>query len=330
MTTRAETAAAEDGRNSDAFGVTVWALGPHHFLDATKAEAEALRAAMAVLRDAVAIEQKLDLLLSNLIEFERELADRALAMMYRGFQSVHGLLDDQLAFGQRLLNLLSAARTYVDHVKHHVKRMHPGDPIAVAAVEAAMSQQYDTSFAYRLMEALRNYSQHRGMPLHGFSYDRRWIDEDGGRRMENNVRLSLDAATLAADGGFKATTLNELEAEPKGMDLKRVVREYVGGLATVHGVVRDAIDGVATAAEALVSDWRARYATAAGLGQPPVGLAVVRRSGQGRGTNLTGLADTPIGYLELLRSRTGQIVNLASQSLSTRPLPTKPVPARAP
>lgn len=315
---------------ADVYGITVWALGPHHFLDATQAEAETLCAAMAALRDAVAIEQKLDLLLSNLIEFERELAERALAMMYRGFQSVHGLLDDQLAFGQRLLNLLSAARTYADHVKHHVKRLHPGDATAVAAVEDALNKQYDTSFAYRLMEALRNYSQHRGMPLHGFSYDRRWIDEDGGRRMENNVRLTLDAAMLAADGRFKPATLKELEAEPKGMDLKRLVREYVGGLATVHGVVRDTIDEVVTAAETLVVEWRARYATVAGLAQPPVGLAVVRRHGSGRSSNLTGLADTAIGYLELLRSRTGQIVNLASQSLSTRPLPTKPNPVPAP
>jgi hypothetical protein len=43
---------------ADVFFVTAWALGPYHYIDATRAEAEALRGALAALRNAVAIEQK--------------------------------------------------------------------------------------------------------------------------------------------------------------------------------------------------------------------------------------------------------------------------------
>ena len=57
----------------------------------------------------------------------------------------------------------------------------------------------------------------------------------------------------------------------------------------------------------------------------PAVLRLAERTGAGSVLQVPiALAGTPLGSLELLRSRTGQTVNLASQSLSTRPLPTKP------
>ena len=285
-------------------------------------EADELLLAMADLKHLVAFEQKFDLLLENLMEMERELLNRALVTNLRGIQSTHDMLDDQLAFARRLLNLMSAARTYVDHVKHHMSAMHPSDATVQTAVAAFFADRYDASLAYRVMEALRNYSQHRGMPIHGFSYEPQWIDEDGGSRLEANYRIKLDLALLREDKGFKTTVLKELEEIGVEPDLKSTARAYVDELGKVHMSLRAMVDDRMEAARDRLFEWRERYAQSSGA-TSIVGLAVVDNTDPDRPRHLTGLADVPLGYLDRLRRRNGSLQNLSKKTVSSRVLPPK-------
>ncbi|KQM97988.1 hypothetical protein [Sphingomonas sp. Leaf25] len=307
---------------SKSFGLTIWALGAHHVLPISASEADDLVSAMSDLKHLVAFEQKFDLLLENLLELERELLDRALVTNLRGFQSAHDMLDDQLAFARRLLNLMSAARTYVDHVKHHMSAMHPGDAVVKAAVDALFADRYDASLDYRVMEAMRNYSQHRGMPVHGFSYEPHWIDEGGDRRLEANYRIKLDLALLREDKKFKASVLKELDEAGVEPDLKSIVRGYVAQLGEVHLSLRDLIDHRMKAARNRLSEWRERYSQASGAASM-LGLAVVDGTDPVRPKHLTGLADTPLGYLDRLRRRNGSIQNISVRTVSSKVLPPK-------
>src|SRR5689334_16646405 len=148
-------------------GLMIWAIGQHALLELAPEEVKGLREAVEDLREMVDIEQKFDLVISNFVEHERELAERVLIHTYRGIHSEHDLHDDKLAFARRILNLLSAGRLYIDQVKHHMTKLFPDNQETQAEVVEHFSDQYKSSLGYRVMEALRNYSQHRGMPVHG-------------------------------------------------------------------------------------------------------------------------------------------------------------------
>ena len=283
------------------YEITIFAIGQRYSIEITEAEFSALSAAVVSLSNAVAIEQKFDLLVSNHIELEREIAERTLLLMYRGFQTTHDMLDDQLAFGQRLLNLLAAARMYVDHIKHHISEMNQGDQSGLEEAKRIFASQYDGSFAYRLMEALRNYSQHRGLPIHGFSYNQQYVQARGEPdRVEHNVRLSIDADLLQADRSFKRRVLDELKALPSDLDLKPLVREYIEKLAIAHVALRQSIDKRVSDATTLINDWRQRYIDESGV-TDPLGLALISSGENMQMLHRKGLSDTPIVISNALR-----------------------------
>lgn len=302
------------------FGLAAWALGRHVFLEVAQAEALALKAAVADLAEAVSIEQKFDLVMSNFVELETEVVERSINMMYRGWQAHEDLLDDRLAFARRLLNVLSATRLYVDHVKHHTGRLYPNDDTVADDVKKLFSARYDASFAYRVMDALRNYSQHRGMPIHGFSYDQNWIKDDD--RVEANVSFSVDVDTLALDGRFKTSVLNEMKQLSSQIDLKPLTREYIEQLGAAHLALRALITPRIDAAASLLRGANERYESHAGPDRL-TGIAVVEERSDGTREKLSGLATTAIEYLARLKGRNSRLANLSRQTLATKTIPTK-------
>lgn len=79
-------------------------------------------------------------------------------------------------------------------------------------MKAITSPEYDARLGYRVMEALRNYVQHRGLPLHSITVGGGWIDTEEGRRRKEKTTLYLNVDTLAEDKDFKKDVLDELRS----------------------------------------------------------------------------------------------------------------------
>lgn len=66
----------------------------------------------------------------------------------------------KIEVNRHILNYLSSTRTYIDHVARLLKKINLSEEF-----ELKISNIYDENFSYRFYSRLRNYSQHKGIPL---------------------------------------------------------------------------------------------------------------------------------------------------------------------
>jgi hypothetical protein len=79
---------------------------------------------------ATSIEEKLAIVAGNYAEYESELLDGAMRQVLRSDFSSRGRHQGRLAITRRLVNLLSAARMYVDQVKSDLSEFDPTGELA--------------------------------------------------------------------------------------------------------------------------------------------------------------------------------------------------------
>jgi hypothetical protein len=142
---------------------------------------------------------------------------------------------------RRLTNLLSSGRLYVDQVKHEAGVLDCRQPELAKALTEKCSVEYDSKLGYRVMEALRNYTQHRDLPVHQLSFATTWEPEGAFKDLVYRVVPSFNVTKLAEDGEFKKAILAELSAIGPVVPLTPLVREYVEGVSMVHESFRSSI-----------------------------------------------------------------------------------------
>jgi hypothetical protein len=313
-----------EGMTKSKTGLMRWVIGDRQFMEVPKSTINLLQAAMDDLGEIVDIEQKFEILYSNFIELEEEIAVCTLQETYRHAASVTELFDYTLAMTRRVGNLLSSGRLYVDQVKHHISALFPKDAATKAEVDGYFSHEYDRLLGYRVMEALRNYSQHRGLPVHGMTHAASWVDDDlPTKRVEHNAALNIFMKELKSDDSIKARVMAELAELGETVDLKPLIREYVEGLANAHLKIRALLEPRRKQAEDVVLEWRERFRQHAKLDKTPVGLVAGRALEDRTAEKFFALTDNPIVYAAALRARTSVIGNLSKRAVSTRKIVKK-------
>ena len=115
--------------NDDAkFGLARAILGSSAFLPLSAEEYATLLAAKELITEVLTFEQKFDVLVSNLLEFEKTLNDLATDHMIRSDYEYYALNDNRVLIAQRVQNLLGACRLYLDHGAHHAGKMESAVP----------------------------------------------------------------------------------------------------------------------------------------------------------------------------------------------------------
>jgi hypothetical protein len=229
----------------------------------------ALCQARSTFVDAGAFEQRYEILLGNHLALEQFCAEwslrREVEMDHRYETGARVILEAN----RHVMNLLSAARSYADHVVRDFK--HLGlSPAFQEQAEALMSEAYDRSLSYRVMCALRNYVQHRATPVHGMTSGKKsgcWADM---------LVIYCQKKTLKEEGKFKASVLAEMEDQ---VDLRLVAREYMRGVSSVHVELRKRVDEHCREARRLHEEAIAEFVAAQRepeLGTPGIGLTVCR------------------------------------------------------
>ncbi len=136
-------------------------------------------------------------------------------------------------------------------------------------------EQYDALLPYRALEALRNYVQHRGFPVHSMSYSSGIVNVGFGERFRHIVTAYLEPESLREDGRFKASVLAELEATGQKIDLRQLVRGYVQGLWRINRWIRSTNGARVEVAEVLLRECIEEFRAFAG-GQSITALAAVK------------------------------------------------------
>ena len=185
------------------------------------------------------LEEKFDLLMENYYEYEKEILRASLRYLVFP-QDIHNLLQDaRLAITRRLVNLLSTCRLYLDQSSHHISAALGENSKIKTAHESAKSEEYDSNFSYRLLEELRNHTQHRGYPFHVITFHSQLVEREPEAPVVTTSIPKLSIARLRDEGGFKKKVLDELaETGKDDIDLTPHIRSYIDSLQTIQAKLR--------------------------------------------------------------------------------------------
>lgn len=191
-----------------------------------------------VLFEALSFEEKFDLVLSNYLEFEKTLMDHTIEFMVKSQHDYLSSYQVRLSFNVRISNLLGSIRQYRDHLTKHLKVCLLRNEGSKELIKQEFSKEYDHFFEFRFIEALRNYVQHYGLPVHSVEKKSKWTPNP----IEGNMLFSIDLFVfkkdLMLDSTFKKSVLNEM---PDKVELSYSLRRYVESLNKVHLILRNAI-----------------------------------------------------------------------------------------
>jgi len=242
------------------FVLCQYILGKTGQVEITEAEYKALGAALKTLFQLRDAEEKYTALIENYFELELSLLEVALRSMILQNIDAPSAQQPRNLINRRIINLLTAARLYVDSFPQHAGALLTGD--VLANVLKAPSEAYDKSLAYRVMETLRNYSQHAALPVHMWATESRWDDSVEPSLLKFSVDPGLGLEMLALSPKFKKTVLDELKKYKEAIPLKPLIREYIEHLSGLHETFRKATEQVRVESKKLIEDAVARFITA--------------------------------------------------------------------
>lgn len=202
-------------------------MGQSAIIDITKKDYEDIRISQVCVYDLLLIEQKYDNLIENYLEYENYLMEVAHRhMLDRDFVWA-GLRDASNTIQRRIMNLLNSSKSFIEQSKHHLKMILPDDTKSFEEYESFIRQQYDNYLGYRVMEALRNHSQHFNFPAPHLSLNMKRVDRSTHNQLLVSTTPSISVANLEKNEKFKSSILRELKEIGEVVDVKPLLREYV-------------------------------------------------------------------------------------------------------
>ena len=296
-------------------------MGAPGFLDISEDEFQRCKSAHTRLLTVLNIEVTFDLLLENYAEFERDCL--GLSHRFLLFRRHGEPLGPKREINRRMANLLSSARLYVEQVPKDLDAIYSPDKCSKPAnlkpakdfIHSCNRQR--ASFAYCAMDALRNYAQHYGIPVHESTYHVIRDNMDPGSPYHVGLDLFVDVDRLALDPLFNQGVLKQLKREANRygcVELTPWVSEYMEKLCTVHESLRARIAAdVASWDQTIIGMLdRARDA----FGEMLSGLAVVAEEPSDEGEYLedqfAAIAAVPIEWRQQLEAKNQGFDNLSA------------------
>ena len=189
-------------------------------------------------------EETFDLVLENYAEFESDLLRLGVRSSLFG---EHGeALGPRREINRRLANLLSSAYLYIEQVRQDLEAIYGKRSKPVGAFIRSCCKQR-ASLAYRTMEALRNYAQHRGYPVQAIIVQFKREDTNRGDLLRTGLRLFVNIQYLLENTDFNPDDKKVIEQlltqvdDNGNINLMPFVREYMERLCEVHESMRSRI-----------------------------------------------------------------------------------------
>ena len=132
-------------------------------------EFEQYKRGECLLWDFVADYQQFEMVRSSHAEY-KQLVHRYVEQ-YRLDRRWNNVIAGQInhAINRKLRGFFAEFRFFVDYAERKLKRQYGKQSRQAKEFKEATSQQFDGSFAYRLVSQLRNYGQHVNLPINALS-----------------------------------------------------------------------------------------------------------------------------------------------------------------
>ncbi|MFK5894586.1 MAG: hypothetical protein QM504_15300 [Pseudomonadota bacterium] len=290
--------------------IQLYALGSHNSFDITEDQYHEIKQAHQFNEFGSAFEEKLDLILMNYADLERELLDMSLQhSIFRG--SIHELLIEGMhRVNRRLINLLTAIRLYQDQVSHSLSTVYGNTSTNYASFKTVMNKEYDDNLSYRAIEAIRNHVQHSSLPVTSIIFSEDAVEKspkdpkDYNQQIGFNVMPFIGIQYLEADKKFKKNTLKELKgisSKSNNIELVPLVRQYISSVARIHTKVRNLCKDDLEFSENTITTFRKTAEEK--LGHASEGLAAIQCDSAGEFTEHVFLTNRPQKRWKSLQSK---------------------------
>jgi hypothetical protein len=232
-------------------------LGNYPELELEFHEYQELKRSRNALLNILGAEEKYAIVLANYRNFE----NRCLKITNEFMTQIPSGYSD--AFGTRLelniatVNFLTSARLYFDRLTSHVRQCIGEESEVEETVDKWRSAEYDHNESFRFMEALRNYVQHRGLPIHLVRHKLARVPKEIDGYLEYSVYVAVRSKFLREDGKFKKSVLKELEEET---DLLFSIRRYMESISNIHHNMREFVTNNITVARQKIEEALKKYA----------------------------------------------------------------------
>lgn len=298
--------------------LAIRALGKPFRIRIDKARFEEIELAWMNLKHVVNLEEEWDAVIQNYLDLEKALLDAATRHMILSIYDYHNFQDIRLTFAVKLSNLLSTCRAYLDHTPHHLNALSPKDG-EMEKFKELTNGEYENRFGYQFMEALRSYSQHRGLPLHGATYDARKVKNDERGMVRFSVATNILVERLRGDKKFKQAVLKDVTADI--LEVEPLIRDYIEGLGHIHMKLRNLLKERVEAWKKSVRDAISEYAEASDDGGT-LGLCALELAERNEWVRHMPLVEQMLERVEILQKRNGSLQNLTRRFVTGAPRPT--------
>lgn len=285
-------------------------LDPAPVIEITESEYNSLGKSRTVLINALAIEEKYEILLSNYLEFEQELLRISSYYMVRRHVGYEEYFYVRLNLDIKMVNMLTAAKLYVDQLNQNVKECLPDVPHIKETVKSLFSREYDNNRYYRFMEVLRNYVQHRGIPVHNIQQPHRWTSHGEDGRLECSIEIASLKKILEEDKKIKKSVLAEFG---DSIDLKAAARNYMECMSCIHIDARELVSETVNSSRLLIENKRSQYSQKCDSGL--VSLAALKYDGSTKIESIPLLLDWDDVRLKL-QNRNTKLTNLSKRYIT--------------
>ena len=292
-------------------------LGNQTFIPITEKEYQDIQIAKEGLVESLFLEEKFDIVLENFYEYEMELLQLSTHQMLFRNLNYSKFQKEINSVNRRIINLLSACRLYIDHSSHHISNIFNGDESKKQEIKSNTSHEYDTSLGYRVMEALRNYVQHRGFPIQRCTYNSKRVVEEGQSKLLFSITPYLDVEKLHEDGRFKKAVLIELREIGDKHDIKPLLREYIVSIISIHEKNRALLKSLIKQWEELLNSKIEAFRAEAGDGESIIGLAAVIYEGNGGYNSPVPIFLELVEHRKELERKNGNLTSLVSRYVTS-------------
>ena len=294
------------------YGISKRVMGFTGFIEIDEAEYLLIKTAGQNLFEMLFLEEQLDLVTENFYEYETELLAIASRMMIFSDDDQLSMSRDRNLVGRRIVNLLTAGRMYVDQSVQHVERMYGANSSTLGIIKKEFNIQYDKSLGYRAMEALRNYVQHRGVPIQSIKFSYKVVDPEMESQLLFRAIPLIGVLELAEDQAFKRAVLDELKniQHDGRVDARPLIREYIESIRSIHEKIRQLVGPDLVRWERVLDETIEKFQSKFGKETSLAGLIIVSEESDGRRIETTTVSKVSIERRHALEKKNGPLVNL--------------------
>ncbi|PHV33046.1 hypothetical protein CSQ94_12225 [Janthinobacterium sp. BJB312] len=241
------------------------------------------------------IEEKYDFIVKNKIALDSalEYPDE----IDRNMQS-HRYAKSEI--NRHFANILTTTRLYVDQGLRYGKKLDRLFDEPLVSFARWFALEYDARLGYRVMESLRNFVQHRGDAIHHASFGTYKEYIEGRKVIVRRIDTYLDPSELRKEKKFKASVLDELDAQEIRITAQSFLNDYLEGLQEVHEKFRAATKAKYIVATDCISDAFIRYS---GSAEDVIGLQAVEEYGAGQVKRSFSVLRDPIYMRDFYESK---------------------------